>query len=60
MYRKRKRSDVDAIKDELREEIKDELREELTKDIIVMLHEQGVNLVLPSNTLPVEGAMKSS
>jgi hypothetical protein len=62
MYRKRKRSDVDvdAIKDELREEIKDELREELTKDIIAMLREQGVNLVLPSNTLPAVGAMKSS
>jgi hypothetical protein len=64
MYRKRKRSDVDvnvdAIKDELHEEIKDELREELTKDIIAMLREQRVNLVLPSNTLPSIGGMKSS
>jgi hypothetical protein len=56
MYRKRKRSDVDVDVDA----IKDELREELTKDIIAMLCEQGVNLVLPSNTLPSVGGMKSS
>jgi hypothetical protein len=57
MYRKRKHSDVDveALKDELREEV----RGEVIGYVITFLHEHGINLALPSNTLPSVGGKSS-
>jgi hypothetical protein len=57
MYRKRKRLDVDveALKDELHEEV----RGEVIGDVITFLREHGINLALPSNTLPSVGGKSS-
>ena len=51
MYRKRKYSnvDVEAIKEEVRSQVTQEVTAKVTKDIMDMLHEQGVPLRSPSN-----------